>query len=91
MRNLIISTVSEEKRYFEDYLCDDGMGLGPYKIACSMWRGGERVVFDFAGTDPQSIGSINLLLSEQMFRMFCGQFMINFFDPEIVINTASSI
>jgi N-methylhydantoinase B len=51
MRNLIISTVSEEKRYFEDYLCDDGMGMGPYKIACSMWREGERVVFDFAGTD----------------------------------------
>jgi len=86
MRNLIISTVSEEKRYFEDYLCDDGMGMGPYKIACSMWREGDRVVFDFAGTDPQSIGSINLLLSEQMFRMFCGQFMINFFDPEILIN-----
>ncbi len=86
MRELICKTVSEEKRYFEDYVCDDGMGMGPYKIACSLWRKGEKVIFDFTGTDPQSIGSINLLLSEQMFRMFCGQFMINFFDPQILLN-----
>ena len=86
MRNLIFSTVSEKRRYFEDYVCDDGMGMGPYKIACSMWREGEKVVFDFDGTDPQSTGSVNLLLSEQMFRMFCGQFMINFFDPQILLN-----
>jgi len=86
MRELILKTVSEEKRYFEDYVCDDGMGMGPYKIACSMWREGERVIFDFTGTDPQSIGCINLLLSEQMFRMFCGQFLINFFDPQILLN-----
>lgn len=89
MRELIRKTVSEEKRYFEDYICDDGMGMGPYKIACRMWREGDKVVFDFTGTDPQSIGSINFLLSEQMFRMFCGQFMINFFDPQIVLNDGS--
>jgi N-methylhydantoinase B len=73
-------------RYFEDFICDDGMGMGPYKISCTMWREGEKVIFDFDGTDPQSTGSVNLLLSEQMFRMFCGQFMINFFDPQILLN-----
>jgi N-methylhydantoinase B len=86
MRELILNTVSESKRYFEDFICDDGMGMGPYKIACTMWREGDKVVFDFDGTDPQSTGSVNLLLSEQMFRMFCCQFMINFFDPQILLN-----
>ena len=86
MRELILSVVSEKKRYFEDFICDDGMGMGPYKIACSMWREGDKVIFDFTGTDPQSTGSVNLLLNEQMFRMFCGQFMINFFDPQILLN-----
>jgi N-methylhydantoinase B len=86
MRELILNTVSEDKCYFEDFICDDGMGMGPYKIACTMWREGEKVIFDFNGTDPQSTGSVNLLLSEQMFRMFCGQFMINFFDPQILLN-----
>ena len=86
MQKLISETITEEKRHFEDYICDDGMGMGPYKIACSLWREGERIVFDFSDTDPQSVGAINFLLSEQMFRMFCGQFMINFFDPQILLN-----
>ena len=86
MAKLIKDTVPEEKQYFEDYVCDDGMGMGPYKIACSMWREGDIVVFDFEGTDPQSIGSINFLLNEEMFKMFCGVFMIMVFDPQIMFN-----
>ena len=42
-----------------DYICDDGMGTGPYKIDCSMYREGDKGHFDFTGTDPQSPGSIN--------------------------------
>ena len=30
---------------------DDGMGFGPYRIKCTMWREGEKVIFDFEGTD----------------------------------------
>ncbi|MFQ5547825.1 MAG: hydantoinase B/oxoprolinase family protein [Woeseia sp.] len=86
MRQLILNTVPEEKQYFEDYVCDDGMGMGPYKIACTMWREGETVNFDFEGTDPQSIGSINFLLNEEMFKMFCGVYMIMVFDPQIMFN-----
>ncbi len=86
MRQLILNTVPEEKQYFEDYVCDDGMGMGPYKIACTMWREGETVIFDFEGTDPQSIGSINFLLNEEMFKMFCGVYMIMVFDPQIMFN-----
>lgn len=86
MRTLIRNTVPERKQVFEDYLCDDGMGMGPYKIRCAMWREGDKVIFDFDGTDPQSSGSINFLLNEEMFKMFCGTFMISVFDPQILFN-----
>ena len=33
--------IPEQKQYFEDYLCDDGRGMGPYKAACHLWRDGE--------------------------------------------------
>jgi N-methylhydantoinase B len=86
MRQLILRTIPERKQYFEDYLCDDGLNMGPYKIACTMWREGEKCVFDFAGTDPQSISSINFLLNEEMFKMFAGVYMIMVFDPQILFN-----
>ncbi len=86
MAHLIENAIPTEKRYFEDYICDDGMGMGPYKLACTMWREGDKVIFDFAGTDPQSIGSINFYLNEEMFKMFCGVFMIMVFDPQIMFN-----
>ncbi|MFT7527204.1 MAG: N-methylhydantoinase B [Arenicella sp.] len=84
MRQLIMDTIPEEKQTFEDYICDDALGGGPYKIRCSMWREGEIVIFDFDGTDPQSPGSINFLMNEEMFKMFCGTFMISAFDPQIL-------
>jgi N-methylhydantoinase B len=86
MRELIRRTVPEKVQHFEDYLCDDGLGMGPYRIACSMWREGDKCIFDFAGTDPQSIGSINFLLNEEMFKMFAGIYMIMVFDPQILFN-----
>jgi N-methylhydantoinase B len=60
--------------------------MGPYKIACTMWREGEKCIFDFAGTDPQSNSSINFLLNEEMFKMFAGVYMIMVFDPQILFN-----
>src|SRR6185436_16663835 len=35
-----------KKAYFEDWIDDDGMGNGPYKIACSLHREGEIAYFD---------------------------------------------
>ncbi len=86
MRELIRRNVPEKKQSFEDYICDDGLGMGPYRIVCSMWREGDKCVFDFAGTDPQSIASINFLLNEEMFKMFAGIYMIMVFDPQILFN-----
>lgn len=86
MDQLIQTNIPEKKQYFEDYICDDGRGMGPYKIVCSMWRESGKLVFDFDGTDPQSQSSINFLLNEEMFKMFAGVFMIMVFDPQIVFN-----
>ena len=45
-----------------------------------------KCIFDFAGTDPQSNGSINFYLNEEMFKMFFGIYMIMVFDPQILFN-----
>src|ERR1700736_4546164 len=86
MAELIKRTIPEEEMVFEDYVCDDGRGHGPYKLRCSMKRVGERVKLDWSGTDPQSEGSINFYLNENMFRMFFGIYMIMIFDPQILYN-----
>lgn len=86
MREIIRNVVPEEKRSFEDYICDDGAGLGPYTIRCTMWREGDKAIFDFEGTDPQAPSSVNYFLNEEMFKMFFGAFTINLFDPSILFN-----
>lgn len=86
MKQIIEMIVPEEPRSFEDYLCDDGVGMGPYKIKCTLWREGSKAIFDFDGTDPQAKSSINFYLSEEMFKMFFGAFTINLFDPQILFN-----
>ncbi|MEP3226244.1 MAG: hydantoinase B/oxoprolinase family protein [Parasphingorhabdus sp.] len=86
MKTLIGEAIGEEPVSFEDYICDDGIGAGPYKIKCTMRREGEKVILDFAGTDPQSGASINFFLNENMFKMFFGIYMIMVFDPQILFN-----
>ena len=86
MEAIINMLVPEEPRVFEDFVCDDGVGMGPYKIRCKMWREGSRAIFDFEGTDPQAQSSINFYLNEDMFKMFFGSFTINLVDPQILFN-----
>jgi N-methylhydantoinase B len=86
MKTIIGAIVPEEPRVFEDYICDDGVGMGPYKIRCKMWREGDKAIFDFDGTDPQAKSSVNFYLNEEMFKMFFGSFTINMFDPHILFN-----
>jgi len=86
MAQLINTAVSTDKVSFEDFVCDDGRGFGPYRIKCSMWREGEKVVLDFDGTDPQAMGSINFYLNENMLKMFFGIYMVMVFDPQIMFN-----
>ena len=86
MSKLIDQAVSEDPVSFEDYVDDDGRGYGPYKIKCTMWREGKKVILDWTGTDPQAIGSINFYLNENMLKMFWGIYMIMVFDPQILFN-----
>ncbi len=86
MKAVIEMVVPEQPRTFADYICDDGMGMGPYKIQCKLWREGSKAIFDFAGTDPQAQSSVNFFLNEDMFKMFFGSFTINVVDPQIVFN-----
>lgn len=86
MSAIVRMVVPEKKTSFEDYIDDDGLGMGPYKVACSLWREGDVAHFDFTGTDPQSISSVNFYLNEEMFKMFLGAFFINLFDPQILFN-----
>ncbi|PLW83032.1 5-oxoprolinase [Kineobactrum sediminis] len=86
MKHIIEMFIPEQPREFEDYLCDDGMGMGPYRIKCRMWREGSKAIFDFDGTDPQAQSSVNFFLNEDMFKMFFGSFTINVVDPQIVFN-----
>lgn len=86
MKHIIEMFIPEEPREFEDYLCDDGMGMGPYRIKCTLWREGSKAIFDFEGTDPQAQSSVNFFLNEDMFKMFFGSFTINVVDPHIVFN-----
>jgi N-methylhydantoinase B len=86
MKQLIATAIGEEPVSFEDYICDDGLGFGPYRIKCTMWRAGDKVFLDFKGTDPQSSASINFYLNENMFKMFFGIYMIMVFDPQILFN-----
>jgi N-methylhydantoinase B len=86
MAALIQSSIGVEPVSFEDYVCDDGRGFGPYKIKATMWREGDKVVLDWTGTDPQSESSINFYLNENMLKMFFGIYMIMVFDPQILFN-----
>jgi len=86
MKQLISTSIGTDPVSFEDYVCDDGLGYGPYKIKCTMWREGDKVILDFDGTDPQSQASINFFLNENMFKMFFGIYMIMVFDPQILFN-----
>ena len=86
MAHLIETSIGEDKVSFEDFVCDDGRGFGPYKIKCTMWKENGRVILDWEGTDPQSESSINFLMNENMLKMFFGIYMIMVFDPQILFN-----
>ncbi len=86
MQALILQNLPEEPQSFEDWVDDDGLGNGPYKMKLTIWREGDQAYFDWSGTDPQAIGPINFYLNEEMFKMFIGIYLIMVFDPQILFN-----
>ncbi|MFB4163870.1 hydantoinase B/oxoprolinase family protein [Alteribacillus sp. JSM 102045] len=86
MKQLITGFLPDKPVSFEDYIDDDGLGNGPFKMKLTVWKEGGRAIFDWEGTDPQAPGPINYYLSENMFKMFLGAFLISVFDPAIMFN-----
>ncbi|KXS09711.1 hypothetical protein M427DRAFT_49201 [Gonapodya prolifera JEL478] len=86
IQNIIDQVIPESPVYMEDWIDDDGTGVGPWKVACTMSKTKGKLKFDFTGTYPQSASSINFYLSEAMFKMFIGIYLITVFDPGNVAN-----
>ncbi|OQD75118.1 hypothetical protein PENDEC_c008G01336 [Penicillium decumbens] len=77
----------DKESKFTDFVDDDGHGVGPWALTCSMKKvDGNRLRFDWSGTSPQSQHSINFYLSETMFKMFIGYYLIAAAAPGTVIN-----
>jgi N-methylhydantoinase B len=85
---VLLHTVFEEGRTlsFTDYICDDGVGNGPYELKMSLTRTGDKVHIDFTGSSPQAAGPINYYINENLTRMFFGIYMITVADPQILWN-----
>ncbi len=86
MKFLISVVIPEQPQTFVDWVDDDGLGNGPFKMQLTIWREGEHAFFDWSGTDPQALGPINFYLSEGMFKMFIGVYLIMVNDPQILFN-----
>ena len=85
---VLLAMVFEEGRTlsFTDYICDDGVGFGPYELKLSLTRTGDKVHLDFTGSSPQAVGPINYYINENLTRMFFGIYMITVADPQILWN-----
>jgi len=86
MIKLIHEYIPEEKVTFVDYVDDDGLGNGPFKMQLTVWREGDVCHADWTGTDPQAPGSINFHIHEGLCKLFFGIYLIMAFDPEILFN-----
>ncbi|KAF5863323.1 hypothetical protein ETB97_010323 [Aspergillus alliaceus] len=87
MARIIDTEFDDKPCTFTDFVDDDGHGVGPWALTCTMKKiEGNRLLFDWSGTSPQSEHSINFYLSETMFKMFIGYYMIAAAAPGTVIN-----
>ena len=86
VQTLIRRNIPTEPQSFEDYIDDDGLGNGPFKMKLTIWREGDQAIFDWTGTDPQAVGPINFYLNPGMFKMFIGVYLIMVYDPQILFN-----
>ncbi len=86
MVRVIREYIPEEPVSFVDWVDDDGLGNGPFKMVLTIWREGDTCHADWTGTDPQAPGSINFHIHEGLCKLFFGIYMIMAFDPEILFN-----
>jgi N-methylhydantoinase B/oxoprolinase/acetone carboxylase alpha subunit len=83
---LIRRYIPQEPVSFTDWVDDDGLGNGPFKMVLTLWREGDVCHADWTGTADQAPGSINFHIHEGLCKLFFGIYMIMAFDPEILFN-----
>ena len=86
MAHIIRQYIPEEPVTFSDWVDDDGLGNGPFRMTLTIWREGDVCHADWTGTDPQAPGSINFHIHEGLCKLFLGIYMIMAFDPGILFN-----
>jgi N-methylhydantoinase B len=86
MKVIIEKYISHEPVSFEDWVDDDGLGNGPFRMRLSIYRKDDKAVFDFTGTDDQAEGPINFHIHEGLCKLFFGVYMIMAFDPTVNFN-----
>ena len=86
MARLIRQYIPQERVSFTDWVDDDGLGNGPFKMVLTLWREGDVCHCDWTGTDAQAPGSINFHIHEGLCKLFFGIYMIMAFDPQILFN-----
>jgi 5-oxoprolinase (ATP-hydrolysing) len=86
VKAIIDQKIGPERCSFTDFIDDDGQGVGPYAICCSMQKEGDKLVFDWDGTSPQTNTSMNFYLSKTMFKIFIGYYLLAIYDPHCVVN-----
>ncbi|KAJ5157116.1 uncharacterized protein N7482_008216 [Penicillium canariense] len=86
-RKIVERQFDDKDSTFTDFVDDDGHGVGPWALQCCMKKiDGHRLLFDWSGTSPQSEHGINFFLSETMFKMFIGFYLVAAAAPGTVIN-----
>ncbi|KAJ7770468.1 Hydantoinase/oxoprolinase-domain-containing protein [Mycena metata] len=89
---LLKTNIPAKRMTFTDWMDDDGTGMGPWKVSCTMFKEpledgtGERLVYDFDGTDPQAESSVNWLVSPTTWKMRSSAYLIKALDPSITLN-----
>jgi N-methylhydantoinase B len=58
-----VATLPDGRWRFEDVMDDDGLGTRNIRLALAVTQEGERIRFDFTGTDPQVPGNINVTMN----------------------------
>jgi 5-oxoprolinase (ATP-hydrolysing) len=84
---IIDEHMTEEPSTFVDFVDDDGHGRGPFAIKCTLTKPEtNKLRFDWSGTSPQASSSINFYLSETMFKMFVGYYLLVVHAPFTIPN-----
>ncbi|KIV96567.1 hypothetical protein PV10_00415 [Exophiala mesophila] len=90
VQKLIDTVITDEPAEFIDFIDDDGHGVGPFAIKCTMTKRDGKLFFDWDGTSPQSEFSINYLLSKKMFTMYIVYYLLAIIDPYTLVNSGAN-